>query len=53
MGKTRKQLKTAFPHEGKEGNSEKRISLARKKQKSAENTFPRLGRRENVENRIS
>ena len=52
-GKTRIQRKSTFPHEGKEGNSEKRISPAREKQKSAENTFPRLGKRENVENRIS
>ena len=52
-GKTRIQRKSTFPHEGKEGNSEKRISPARENQKSAEDTFPKLGRRENVENRIS
>ena len=52
-GKIKNQRKLAFPHEGKQEISKKRISRMRENQKSAEDTFPRLGRRENVENRIS
>ncbi len=44
MGKIRNQLKSAFPHEGKQEISEKRLSLTGENQKTAKIGLPPRGK---------
>ena len=53
MGKTRKQLKTAFPHEGKQEFSENQLSLTREKKETAKNGFPSRGKNKNQQKILS
>ena len=53
MGKIKKQLKSAFPHGGKQEISEKRLSLIRENKKSAKNRFPSRGKSKIREKQIS
>jgi len=39
-----KQRKSTFPHEGKQENSEKRLSLTGENQKTEKNRFPSRGK---------
>ena len=47
MGKIRNQLKTAFPHGGKQEISGKRPSLTGENQKTAKTRFPSRGKIKN------